>query len=490
MNKEILAVVESVANEKIVPRDRIFEVLEFALVAATKRKYAQEVDIRISINSKTGEFTTFRRWLVVEKVLHPLREISLEAAQMELPAIFKDEYIEDEIPSIVFDRIATQAAKQVIIQKIREIEREELIAQFRKYEGTVVTGIVRKVTRETVVIDLGNNAEGYMPRDNLLPREVYRVGDRAKGILSIVHADHKGSQLHLSRTSPEMLIQLLKIEVPEIAEGLIDIKAAARDAGVRAKIAVKSRDKRLDPIGACIGMRGGRVQSVSTELGGEKIDLVLWDDNIAQFVINAMSPAEALSIIVDEDNKLIDIAVEEGSLAQAIGRNGQNVRLASQLTGWTLNVMTREALEAKHRAEADQAIQLFSETLQLSPELAENLVKEGFFTLEEIAYLPIKELLQVKGFDEQSIELLRLEARSNLASKKQEVSVCEAKQDLFKIPNMTPILVAQLAQKGISDLETLAEQSTEDLEDIPLLTSEQASGELIMAARNICWFNE
>ena len=355
MSKEILLAAEAVSNEKLLPREKIFEALESAIALSTKKKYEYEVDVRVAINPKTGEFDTFRRWVVVENVMNPTKEITLEAARLENPDIQLGDYVEDQIESIAFDRIAMQTARQVISTKIREAERSKIVDQFRAKEGQIVTATVKKSNRDSVILDVngedGNKAEAVMLREDMLPRENFRPGDRVRGVLYKVSPESKGAQLFVTRAKPEMLVELFRLEVPEIGEELIEIRSAARDPGSRAKIAVKSNDKRIDPVGACVGMRGSRVQAITNELGGERVDIVLWDDNPAQFVINAMAPADVSSIVVDEDKHAMDIAVEDANLAQAIGRNGQNVRLATQLTGWTLNVMTTEELSEKHQAE-------------------------------------------------------------------------------------------------------------------------------------------
>ncbi len=365
MNKEILAVVEAVSNEKSLPREKIFEALESALATATKKKYEQEIDVRVEIDRKSGDFDTFRRWVIVEEVTQPTKEITPEAARFEDESLNVGDYVEDQIESVTFDRITTQTAKQVIVQKVREAERALVVDQFRDQEGEIITGVVKKVNRDNISLEiksegLPGNAEAVILREDMLPRENFRPGDRIRGVLYAVRPEARGAQLFVTRSKPEMLVELFRIEVPEIGEEVIEIKAAARDPGSRAKIAVKTNDKRIDPVGACVGMRGARVQAVSTELGGERIDIVLWDDNPAQFVINAMAPADVASIVVDEDKHTMDIAVEAGNLAQAIGRNGQNVRLASQLSGWELNVMTVDDLQAKHQAEAHAAIDTFT----------------------------------------------------------------------------------------------------------------------------------
>ncbi|MGM7955538.1 transcription termination factor NusA [Yersinia enterocolitica] len=493
MNKEILAVVEAVSNEKSLPREKIFEALETALATATKKKYEQEIEVRVSIDRKTGDFDTFRRWVAVDEVTMPTREITLEAAQYEDPSLQLGDYVEDQIESVTFDRITTQTAKQVIVQKVREAERAMVVEQFRQYLGEIVTGTVKKVNRDSIALDLGNNAEAVINREDMLPRENFRPGDRIRGVLYDVRPEARGAQLFVSRSRPEMLIELFRIEVPEIGEELIEIKAAARDPGSRAKIAVKTNDKRIDPVGACVGMRGARVQAVSSELGGERIDIVLWDDNPAQFVINAMAPADVASIVVDEDKHTMDVAVEASNLAQAIGRNGQNVRLAAQLSGWELNVMTADDLQAKHQAEAHAAIDTFTKYLDIDEDFATVLVEEGFSSLEELAYVPMKELLEIDGLDEDTVEALRDRAKAALTTLAlaQEESLGDQKpaDDLLNLAGLERSMAFKLAARGVCTLEDLAEQGIDDLADIEGLSDEQV-GELIMAARNICWFGD
>ncbi|MEZ8143746.1 transcription termination/antitermination protein NusA [Enterovibrio norvegicus FF-33] len=493
MNKEILAVVEAVSNEKAVPRERIFEALETALATATKKKYEAEIEVRVVIDRKTGEVETFRRWLVVDEVTMPTREITLEAAQFDDETLELGGYVEDDIESVTFDRITTQTAKQVIVQKVREAEREQVVEQFMDNEGELITGIVKKVNRDLIIVDLGNNAEAAIQRDDQLPRENFRPGDRVRGLLYAVRPEARGFQLFMTRSKSEMLIELFRIEVPEVGEEMIEIMGAARDPGSRAKIAVKTNDKRIDPVGACVGMRGARVQAVSGELGGERIDIVLWDDNPAQLVINAMAPAEVASIIVDEDTHTMDIAVEADNLAQAIGRNGQNVRLASQLTGWVLNVMTVDDLKKKHQEEAGQSIELFSKHLDIDEDFAAMLVEEGFTTLEEVAYVPAAELMEVNGLDEDTVEELRSrakEALTTIALAKEEIlDGAEPAEDLLGLEGLERDMAFRLAAKGICTLEDLADQGTDDLLDIEEM-DEVKAGELIMAARNICWFSD
>ncbi|WP_253381733.1 transcription termination factor NusA [unidentified bacterial endosymbiont] len=498
MNKEILAVVEAVSNEKSLPREKIFEALESALATATKKKYEQEIDVRVEIDRKSGDFDTFRRWVIVEEVTQPTKEITLEAARYEDESLNVGEYVEDQIESVTFDRITTQTAKQVIVQKVREAERALVVDQFRDQEGEIITGVVKKVNRDNISLEikseaLPGNAEAVILREDMLPRENFRPGDRIRGVLYAVRPEARGAQLFVTRSKPEMLVELFRIEVPEIGEEVIEIKAAARDPGSRAKIAVKTNDKRIDPVGACVGMRGARVQAVSTELGGERIDIVLWDDNPAQFVINAMAPADVASIVVDEDKHTMDIAVEAGNLAQAIGRNGQNVRLASQLSGWELNVMTVDDLQAKHQAEAHAAIDTFTKHLDIDEDFATVLVEEGFSTLEELAYVPMKELLEIDGLDEPTVEALRERAKNALTTLAlaQEESLGDKKpaDDLLNLEGLDRAIAFKLAARGVCTLEDLAEQGVDDLADIEGLTDEKA-GELIMAARNICWFGD
>ena len=498
MNKEILAVVEAVSNEKSLPREKIFEALESALATATKKKYEQEIDVRVEIDRKSGDFDTFRRWVIVEEVTQPTKEITLEAARFEDESLNVGDYVEDQIESVTFDRITTQTAKQVIVQKVREAERALVVDQFRDQEGEIITGVVKKVNRDNISLEiksegLPGNAEAVILREDMLPRENFRPGDRIRGVLYAVRPEARGAQLFVTRSKPEMLVELFRIEVPEIGEEVIEIKAAARDPGSRAKIAVKTNDKRIDPVGACVGMRGARVQAVSTELGGERIDIVLWDDNPAQFVINAMAPADVASIVVDEDKHTMDIAVEADNLAQAIGRNGQNVRLASQLSGWELNVMTVDDLQAKHQAEAHAAIDTFTKYLDIDEDFATVLVEEGFSTLEELAYVPMKELLEIDGLDEPTVEALRERAKNALTTLAlaQEESLGDKKpaDDLLNLEGLDRAIAFKLAARGVCTLEDLAEQGVDDLADIEGLTDEKA-GELIVAARNICWFGD
>jgi N utilization substance protein A len=496
MSKEILLVVDAVSNEKALPRESIFEAMETALETATKKKYEGDIIVRVSIDRISGEFDTFRRWLIIEDgepMENPYAEIGLAAAQYDAPELNVGDYSEDQIESVKFDRVTTQTAKQVIVQKIREAERALVTEAYQEHLGEIVTGVVKKASRESVIVDLGNNAEAVIYRDDMLPRETFRPGDRVRGLLYEIKPEARGAQLFLSRTKPEMLIELFRVEVPEIGEEMLEIKGAARDPGSRAKIAVKSNDKRIDPVGACVGMRGSRVQAVSGELGGERVDIVLYDDNVAQYVINAMSPAEVASIIVDEDKGTMDIAVEEANLAMAIGRSGQNIRLASQLTGWELNVMTVADMKEKHQAENDKVLNLFIDKLDLDEDFATLLAEEGFTSLEEIAYVPTAEMLDIEGLDEEIIEALRERAKEALTiqalASEETLEGAEPAQDLLDLDGLERHLAFVLASRGVRTLEDLAEQGIDEISDIEEL-DETKAGELIMAARNICWFNE
>lgn len=493
MSKEILLVAEAVSNEKQVPKEKIFEALEIAISTATKKKNQGDIEVRVAIDRTTGDFDTFRQWLVIaddQEQENPYAEMTISAAQIDEPDIQIGDFVEEQIESIKFDRITTQTAKQVIFQKVREAEREQMIAEYEDRVGELVTGTVKKVNRDNILIDLGNNAEGIIYRDDMLPRENFRPGDRVRGLLYVIRPEAKGAQLFISRSHPDMIVELFRLEVPEIAEETLEIKAAARDPGSRAKIAVKTNDKRLDPIGACVGMRGSRVQAVSSELGGERVDIVLWDEEAPQFVINAMAPAEVARIVADEDTMTMDVAVEPENLAQAIGKSGQNVRLASQLTGWELNVMTVADLEKKQKDESSQIIDVFVAGLEIDEEFAGVLADEGFTSLEEIAYVPVSELLEIEGLDEDIIEELRNRARAYLTTKAlaNEESL-EPKEELLNLAGMTLEIAVALAKQGVTDLEELAEQGTDEICDIEGL-DEKSAGEFIMAARNIKWFNE
>ncbi|KRP71242.1 transcription termination/antitermination protein NusA [Pseudomonas paralactis] len=492
MSKEVLLVVESVSNEKGVPASVIFEALELALATATKKRFEDEVDLRVEINRHTGAYETFRRWTVVEEddLDDPAIETWPSKVAQTHPGAQVGDVVEEKIESIEFGRIAAQTAKQVIVQKVREAERAQVVDAYRERLGEIISGTVKKVTRDNVIVDLGNNAEALLAREDIISRETFRVGVRLRALLKEIRTENRGPQLILSRTAPEMLIELFRIEVPEIAEGLIEVMAASRDPGSRAKIAVRSKDKRIDPQGACIGMRGSRVQAVSGELGGERVDIVLWDDNPAQFVINAMSPAEVAAIIVDEDAHAMDIAVGADNLAQAIGRGGQNVRLASQLTGWTLNVMTESDIQAKQQAETGDILRNFIEELEVDEDLAQVLVDEGFTSLEEIAYVPLEEMLNIDGFDEDTVNELRARAKDRLLTKaiatEEKLADAHPAEDLLSLEGMDKDLAMELAVRGVITREDLAEQSIDDLLDIDGIDEDRA-GKLIMAAR-AHWF--
>lgn len=495
MSKEILLVVDAVSNEKGVEEEIIFGALEAALASATRKKYAMDIDVRVDINRNTGDYLTYRRWEVVEDDAEqefPLRQLSLSAAREDSDEIQVGEFVEEEIESVEFGRIAAQAAKQVIVQKVREAERARVVEAFRDRVGEPVMGIVKRTERNGVYIDLGNNTEAYIPREDMIPREPLRPGDRVRGFLKDVRSEQRGPQLFVSRTAPEFLIELFKLEVPEVGQGVIEIMGAARDPGARAKIAVRSNDPRLDPVGACVGMRGSRVQTVSNELGGERIDIILWDDNPAQFVINAMAPAEVKSIVVDEDAHSMNIAVEASKLSLAIGRGGQNIRLASELTQWELNVMDEESAEQRRESETREYISLFMEQLDVDEEVAQILVQEGFISVEEVAYVPYQELLDIEEFDEDIVNELRSRAQDALLTKaiasEEEIEGGAPEEALRELEGMDDTLAFALAAKGVSTLDDLAELSVDELMEFEGMDEERA-GKLIMKAREH-WFEE
>jgi N utilization substance protein A len=492
-NKEILLVADTVSNEKGVDREVIFEAIEAALASATKKKHGQDIEVRVAIDRKTGAYDTFRRWEVVESgengLEEPLRQTTLEAAQYEQPELELGDFIEEQIDSVEFGRIAAQTAKQVIVQKVREAERRKVIDAYADKENSLIMGQVKRVERGNVYVDLGDNADGFIPREEMIPRESMRPGDRVRGILYKIASEVRGPQLFISRTAPEFLMELFKLEVPEVGQGLIEIISAARDPGMRAKIAVKSNEPRMDPVGACVGMRGSRVQSVSNELAGERVDIILWDENAAQFAVNAMSPAEVTSIVIDEENRSMDIAVPEDKLSQAIGRGGQNIKLASQLTGWTLNVMDEAAAEEKSEGESRALVENFMSQLDVDEEVAIILVQEGLTTIDEVAYIPEAELVEIDEFDEDIVKELRGRARDallTLAIAKEETG--EPQDDLLNMEFMTSDLAYQLSRRGVCTMEDLAEQSTDELEENEGIDAEFA-GKLIMKAREP-WFAE
>jgi transcription termination/antitermination protein NusA len=494
VNKEILMVVDAVSNEKGVDKEVIFEALEAALGSATRKKHGEEWDVRVAIDRKSGDYETFRRWKVFaddsKELEVPERELRLDDAREIDPAVEIGGNVEQSMESVAFGRIAAQQAKQVIVQKVREAERQQVVDLYRDRVSQLVSGVVKRVDRNGIYVDLGSNAEGFVPRTDMIPREQVKPQDRIKAFLKEVRSEPRGPQLFLTRTAPEFLIELFKLEVPEVGQGLIQILGAARDPGVRAKIAVKSNDPRIDPVGACVGMRGSRVQAVSNEIAGERVDIIPHDQNPAQFVINAMSPAEVMSIVVDEDSHSMDIAVSEEKLSQAIGRGGQNIRLASQLTGWDLNVMTESDAEAKSETEAKALVQNFMKQLDVDEDVATILAQEGFSTIEEIAYVPQAELAGIAEFDEDIVKELRNRARDVLLTQaiasEESLDQSMPADDLLLLEGMSPDLALALARRGVRTREDLAEQSVDDLADIDGLKADEA-GKLIMTAR-AHWF--
>jgi N utilization substance protein A len=494
MSKEIMMVVDAVSNEKGVDKEVIFEALEAALASATRKKHGEEWDVRVAINRKTGDYDTFRRWKVFaddsKELEVPDRELRLDDAHDVDPKAEIGGFVEQPMESVSFGRIAAQQAKQVIVQKVREAERAQVVEAYKDRIGQLVSGVVKRVDRNGIFVDLGGNAEGFVSRADMIMRELVKPQDRIKAFLKEVRPEPRGPQLFLTRSAPEFLIELFKLEVPEVGQGLIQILGAARDPGIRAKIAVRSNDPRIDPVGACVGMRGSRVQAVSNEIAGERVDIIPWDDNPAQFVINAMSPAEVLSIVVDEDSHSMDIAVSEEKLSQAIGRGGQNIRLASQLTGWDLNVMTESDAEAKSESEARSLVENFMKQLDVDEDVATILVQEGFSTVEEIAYVPQAELNAIEDFNEDIVKELRSRARDVLLTQaiasEESLDAQLPADDLLLLEGMQPDLALALARRGVRTREDLAEQAVDDLLDIQGLSAEEA-GKLIMKAREH-WF--
>jgi N utilization substance protein A len=495
MSKEILLVVDAVSNEKGVGKDVIFGALEAALASAARKLSSDERDVRVAIDRSTGDYETFRRWEVIEDE----EEMEFEDAQLFLKdakAIDADieigGFIEEPMENAQFGRIAAQTAKQVIVQRVREAERAQVVEEYQDRAGELVNGIVKRVERGNVYLDLGGNAEAFISQRNMVPGESVRPGDRLRAFLYEVRAEPRGPQLFASRTIVEFLVALFELEVPEIGQDLLSIMGGARDPGRRAKIAVRSNDKRTDPIGACVGMRGSRVQAVSNELAGERIDIILWDDNPAQFVINAMAPAEVASIVVDEENQSMDIAVEESNLSQAIGRGGQNVRLASELSGWELNVLTIEQAEQKGEEEAQSILDRFMQRLDVGEDVAHILVQEGFSNIEEVAYVPESELLEIEEFDEEIVTEIRRRARdallTQLIAKEEVLDENAPEEDLVQLEGMTESLAFRLAEKGVRSQEDLAELSVDELTEISGMSDEDAA-ELIMTAR-APWFAE
>jgi N utilization substance protein A len=498
-NKEILLVVEVFSNEKEIEKEIVFQAIESALEAATIKRHSNQIKARVAVDRKTGDYKTYRIWEVVEaidqitgRVESPEAQIPLEVARLDNANSQIGDWVEEEIESVEFGRIAAQTAKQVIIHKVREAERRKIVEAYKSRVGELITGIVKRIEKGSVYLDLGGHVEAYIAKEDMIPREPVRVGDRIRGYLKDVRSEVRGPQLFVSRTAPELLIALFRLEVPEVGEGLISVLGAARDPGARAKVAVKSNDPRLDPVGACVGMRGSRVQSVSNELAGERVDIILWNASDAQYVINAMSPAEIQSIVVDEDKHSMDLAVNSDNLSQAIGRGGQNIRLATQLTGWELNVIDASKAEENNEAETSKIVQLFVEQLDVDEDIALILVEEGFNTVEEVAYVPVSEMLEIEGFDEDLVTELRNRAKDALLimaiTAEEKIETAEPAKDLLEMEGMDSKLAYDLASQGIITMDDLAEQSIDDLLSV-LGMNEERAAKLIMKAREP-WFAE
>jgi transcription termination/antitermination protein NusA len=489
MSREILLLVDALAHEKNVEKEVIFTALELALASASKKRFQEDADVRVEIDRDNGEYQSFRRWQVVadDLVENPAAQVALSEAQARDESLNEGDYIEEPLESIEFGRIGAQAAKQVILQKVREAEREQILNDFLARKEHLVTGMIKRMEKGNAIIEVGR-IEALLPREQMIPKENLRVGDRIRAYLARIERGGRGPQLILSRIVPEFLVKLFELEVPEIEDGLLEIKSAARDPGLRSKIAVKSNDQRLDPVGTCVGMRGSRVQAVTGELAGERVDIVLWSMEPAQFVINAMAPAEVSSIVVDEDAHSMDVVVDEDQLAQAIGKGGQNVRLASELTGWTLNIMTEEEAAQKNESEFAKIRQLFMEKLDVDEEVADILVQEGFSTLEEVAYVPLSEMADIEAFDADTIEELRKRARDALLTEAiaREEKVEEASEELLAMEGMDADTAHALAGKGVSTVEDLADLAVDDLVELTGMDSERAK-QLIMTAR-APWF--
>ena len=490
MSREVLLLVEALAREKNVERDIVFAALEMALASATKKRFTdEEADVRVDIDRATGEHLAFRRWQVVEddNLDDPAYQIQITQAHKKEDDLELGDYLEEDLPPIEFGRIGAQAAKQVILQKIRDAEREKILSDFLEREEFLVTGSIKRMERGNAIIESGR-IEAQLPRDQMIPKENLRVGDRVRACLMKVDRNARGPQLILSRISPEFLTKLFELEVPEIEEGLLEIRAAARDPGARAKIAVKSNDPRIDPVGTCVGMRGSRVQAVTSELAGERVDIILWSADPAQFVINALAPAEVSSIVVDEERHSMDVVVDEEQLAMSIGRGGQNVRLASELTGWELTIMTVEQAQEKSSEESGLLRQLFMQRLDVDEEVADILIQEGFSTLEEVAYVPLNEMLEIESFDEETVNELRRRARNALLTEAiaSEEKVENAAEDLLTMTGMDNQTARVLAAKGVATMEDLAELAVDDLTEITGMDVERAK-QLIMTAR-APWF--
>lgn len=487
MSREILLLVDALAHEKNVTKEVIFTALELALASATKKKHHDDADVRVAIDRETGAYSTFRRWQYVDYDLLENSAYQIDEESEHAKGLNIGDYYEEPLESIEFGRIGAQAAKQVILQKVREAEREQILEDFLARDEKLVTGVIKRMEKGNAIIEVGR-IESLLPREQMIPKENLRVGDRVRAYLSRIERGGRGPQLILSRITPDFLVRLFELEVPEIDEGLLEIRAAARDPGLRSKIAVKSNDQRIDPVGTCVGMRGSRVQAVTGELAGERVDIVLWSMEPAQFVINAMSPAEVTSIVVDEDTHSMDVVVDEEQLALAIGRNGQNVRLASELTGWTLNILTVDQAAQKNQNEFAGVSQLFMDKLDVDAEVAEILVQEGFSTLEEIAYVPLAEMNEIDAFDEDTIEELRKRARAALLTEAiaKEEKVDEAAEDLLSMDGMDNETAHLLASKGVPTMDDLAELAVDELVELTQMDAERAKT-LIMTAR-APWF--
>jgi len=491
MSRELLMLVDALAREKNVEKDIVFGALELALASATKKRFKDDVDVRVEIDRDTGEYKSFRRWQIVADNDHeiPAQQIALTDAHERDSNLQINDFVEEPLEPVEFGRIGAQTAKQVILQKIRDAEREQILNDFLQRKEFIVTGAIKRMERGNAIIESGR-IEAALPKDQMIPKENLRIGDRVRAFLLKVDRNNRGPQLILSRTVPEFLIKLFEMEVPEIEEGLLEIKAAARDPGSRAKIAVKSNDPRIDPIGTCVGMRGSRVQAVTAELAGERVDITLWSPDPAQFVINALAPAEVSKITVDEESHSMDVVVDEENLAQAIGRNGQNVRLASELSGWELNIMTEEESLKKNEVESATVRKLFMERLDVDEELAGILIQEGFTTLEEVAYVPINEMLEIESFDEDTVNELRSRARNALLVEAiaSEEHVENVASDLLTLEGMDNETARVLAAKGVTTQEDLADLAVDDLVELTGIDAERAK-QLIMTAR-APWFAE
>ncbi|WER47184.1 transcription termination factor NusA [Cupriavidus sp. WKF15] len=491
MSREVLLLVDALAREKNVDKDVVFGALEAALASATKKRFEEDVDIRVAIDRESGEHETFRRWLVVpdeQGLQEPDKQILLFEARDENPNIELDDYVEQQIESVEFGRIGAQAAKQVILQRIRDAEREQILNDYLERGEKIMTGTVKRADKKGLIVESGR-VEALLARDQIIPKENLRTGDRVRAYILNVDRAARGPQIELSRTAPEFLIKLFENEVPEMEQGLLEIKAAARDPGVRAKIAVVAHDKRIDPIGTCVGVRGTRVTAVRNEIGGEAVDIVLWSEDPAQFVIGALAPAQVQSIVVDEEKHSMDVVVDEENLAVAIGRSGQNVRLASELTGWQINIMTQEESAAKQAEESDAVRKLFMAKLDVDEEVADILIDEGFSTLEEVAYVPISEMMEIEAFDEDTVNELRNRARDALLTMElaREEKVEEVSQDLRSLDGLNPELIGKLAEGDIHTRDDLAELAVDELVEMTGVSEEEAKA-LIMKAREH-WFN-